>query len=84
MDNVNKAGFKRFYDLAFSKRPAEELYHVTEDPGQLVNLSENPKYEAIQKKLASQLQEHLVRTKDPRALGLDCLLYTSPSPRDRG
>jgi len=71
MDNANKAGFKHFFDLAFSKRPAEELYYVTEDPGQLVNLAGNRKYAAIQKKLASQLQEHLVRTKDPRSLGLD-------------
>ena len=71
MDNANKTGFKHFYDLAFSKRPAEELYYVTEDPEQLVNLARNSKYAAIQKKLAAQLQEHLVRTKDPRALGLD-------------
>ena len=71
MDNKDKPGFKRFYDLAFAKRPAEELYHVTKDPGQVVNLAGKPKYAEIQKKLATRLQEHLVRTKDPRALGLD-------------
>ena len=71
MDNKDKPGFKRFYDLAFAKRPAEELYHVTKDPGQIVNLAGKPKYAEIQKKLAARLQEHLVRTKDPRALGLD-------------
>ncbi|MDG2213964.1 MAG: sulfatase [Verrucomicrobiota bacterium] len=71
MDNKDKPGFKRFYDLAFAKRPAEELYHVSNDPGQIINLAGKPKYSQIQKKLAAQLQEHLVRTKDPRALGLD-------------
>ncbi len=71
MDNKDKPGFKRFYDLAFAKRPDEELYHVTKDPGQIVNLAGKPKYAEIQKKLAARLQEHLVRTKDPRALGLD-------------
>ena len=71
MENKDQAGFKRYYDLAFAKRPAEELYHVGRDPGQLVNLAGNPEFAVIQKKLASQLQTHLVRTKDPRALGLE-------------
>jgi N-sulfoglucosamine sulfohydrolase len=71
MDNKDNPGFKRFYDLAFAKRPAEELYHVTKDPGQISNLAGKPKYTEIQKKLAARLKEHLVFTKDPRALGLD-------------
>ena len=71
MDNKDKPGFKRFYDLAFAKRPAEELYDVRKDPGQVVNLAGKPEYAETQKKLAAQLQKHLVRTKDPRALGLD-------------
>ena len=71
MDNKDKPGFKRFYDLAFAKRPAEELYHVTKDPGQIVNLAGKTGYAEIQQKLAVRLEEHLVRTKDPRALGID-------------
>ncbi len=71
MDNKDKVGFKQFYDLAFAKRPGEELYYVSKDPGQLINLAGKPKYALIQKKLAAELQNHLVRTKDPRALGLD-------------
>jgi len=71
MENKDKGGFKRFYDLAFAKRPAEELYHVSKDPGQLVNLAGNPSFARVQKQLSSQLQERLVQTKDPRALGID-------------
>ncbi|MEL0118328.1 MAG: sulfatase [Opitutae bacterium] len=71
MDNKDRPKFKHFYDLAFAKRPAEELYNVNEDPGQLINLSTKPKYSTIRKKLAQQLKDHLIRTKDPRALGLD-------------
>jgi len=71
MDNKDKPGFKRFYDLAFAKRPAEELYHVGRDPGQLENLAGNPEFASVLKKLSARLQEHLVRTGDPRALGLD-------------
>ena len=71
MDNKDKPGFKRFYDLAFAKRPAEELYDLGKNPDQLVNLAGNPEYAEVQKELRIRLQERLVRTKDPRALGLD-------------
>ncbi|WP_300400289.1 MSMEG_6728 family protein [uncultured Nocardioides sp.] len=44
---------------------------VRKDPGQLENLAGNPEYAEVQKKFRARLQEHLVHTKDPRALGLD-------------
>jgi arylsulfatase A-like enzyme len=71
MDNKDQIGFTRFYDLAFAKRPAEELYSMNKDPGQLVNLVGNPLFAMIHKKLSTQLQQRLVETKDPRALGLE-------------
>jgi hypothetical protein len=71
MDNKDKIGFTKFYDLAFAKRPAEELYSINKDPGQLVNLAGNRKFATIRKQLSAQLQQRLVETKDPRALGLD-------------
>jgi len=71
MDNKDKSAFKHFYDLAFAKRPGEELYSIKSDPGQLVNLAGNPEFAGMQKKMRSQLQKHLIKTKDPRALGLD-------------
>ena len=71
MDNKDKSAFKRFYDLAFAKRPGEELYSIKSDPGQLVNLAGNPEFADMQKKMRSRLQKHLIKTKDPRALGLD-------------
>lgn len=71
MDNKDKSGFGQFYNLAFAKRPAEELYSIKKDPGNLVNLAGNRKFATIQKQLTAQLQQRLVETKDPRALGLD-------------
>ena len=71
MDNKDEPGFKKFYNLAFAKRPAEELYDLATDPEQIVNIAGKPKYATIQKKLNLQLRQHLERTKDPRALGLD-------------
>lgn len=70
MENKDKPGFKHFYDLAFAKRPSEELYLINKDPGQVVNLANNQEYAAIQKKLSKQLRERLIHTEDPRALGL--------------
>jgi len=70
MDNKDESGFKRYYDLAFAKRPSEELYLIDKDPEQVVNLANQPEYKAIQKKLSKQLREKLIQTKDPRALGL--------------
>jgi hypothetical protein len=41
------------------------------DPGQLVNLAGKSEFARVQKQLSARLQERLVLTKDPRALGLD-------------
>ncbi len=71
MDNAEQKGFHRFYELAFGKRPAEELYDLSKDPGQVVNVASDANYAEPRKRLAKALQEHLERTKDPRALGLD-------------
>jgi len=71
MDNKANDPFRRFYDLAFAKRPAEELYAIEKDPGQVNNLAGNPDFAMVQKQLSERLQERLVVTKDPRALGLE-------------
>jgi hypothetical protein len=69
MDKKDEPGFKRLYDLAFAKRPAEELYDIRKDPNQLVNLALQPEYAEARKKLSARLQKYLEKTGDPRALG---------------
>jgi len=68
--------------LAGAKRPAEELYAIKRDPGQLHNLASNPAYDAIRKKLAQQLADEMKRTQDPWATGqgavFDSYLYYAP------
>jgi N-sulfoglucosamine sulfohydrolase len=71
MENAGKAGFKRFHERAFAKRPGNELYDLSKDPHQLVNVAGKPEYADALNRLSGQLQKHLVKTKDPRALGLD-------------
>jgi uncharacterized sulfatase len=69
--------------LAFGKRPAEELYLVTRDPGNLKNLAGTAEHRDAQKRLAARLQEYLVKTRDPRASGegetLDAVMKRFPS-----
>jgi len=59
----------RLFELAFGKRPAEELYDLKKDPGQLNNVAGKPEYAGIQKQLAAALMAELKATKDPRVLG---------------
>jgi N-sulfoglucosamine sulfohydrolase len=58
-----------FFNLAFGKRPAEELYDVKKDPFQLQNLAEQRRYAGVKAKLAARLKKDLLDTQDPRALG---------------
>jgi uncharacterized sulfatase len=60
---------KRLFDLAFAKRPAEELYDLQKDPDQLNNVAAKPEYAKVKKKLAAALIDELKATKDPRVLG---------------
>lgn len=55
--------------LIGSKRPAEELYVIRRDPLQLNNLAGDPAYVHIKEKLAKQLENEMLRTQDPWALG---------------
>jgi len=57
------------FELAFGKRPAEELYDLRKDPGQLNNVAGEPEYATIKSKLAAALMSELKATKDPRVLG---------------
>ncbi|PHS11179.1 MAG: hypothetical protein COA78_10190 [Blastopirellula sp.] len=59
--------------LAFDKRPAEELYKIASDPGQLNNLADMAEFSAVKAKLHQQLFDHLKETKDPRVIGGDVL-----------
>jgi len=70
MDQQGQDGFQKYYAAAFAKRPVEELYRLKDDPGQLSNLAEDPAYAKVRKQLSQQLQDRLVETRDPRALGL--------------
>lgn len=61
--------FGRFFDLAFARRPAEELYDLRVDPGQLRNVAADPAYARERETLERRLMEGLRATSDPRVVG---------------
>lgn len=66
------------FQLAFDKRPWEELYDLRNDPNQLHNLAMDPDYEKIRKGMKEQLFAELRRTNDPRVLGGEEIFESYP------
>ena len=58
-----------YYNLAFAKRPLEELYDIIADPECIHNLASNKNYFEIKEELWIELKMKLEETKDPRISG---------------
>lgn len=61
--------WKPFYELAFAKRPREQLFVIADDPDQIQNVAADPKYESVRAELNQKLMSELTRTNDPRVTG---------------
>ena len=59
----------KYYQLAFGKRPAEELYDMAVDPHCVRNLAGQETHASVKAALWSQLQSELKAQGDPRVLG---------------
>ncbi len=71
--NQKEPGVDKLFDIAFSKRPLEELYDLKIDPDQMKNIALKENYKEIKQRLSNQLNEYLIKTKDPRVLGMDII-----------
>ncbi|MFQ5733072.1 MAG: sulfatase [Planctomycetaceae bacterium] len=69
VEHRGEKGMKTFYQYAFGRRPAEELYDLRKDPHQLDNVATDGRYAAARKKLSSRLMSILKTTGDPRVTG---------------
>ncbi len=58
--------FADLFQMAFGKRPEEELYDLATDPAQMRNVAADPAYSASRDKLRSSLEAYLKQTGDPR------------------
>ena len=66
LDRRHDNPFKKFFDLATAKRPAEELFDLETDPAQLVNVAGDPGYAAVRARLRKDLEAWQRTTGDPR------------------
>lgn len=68
MEHRDEAGVKGLFELAFGKRPAEELYDLKNDPWQMTNVAGKSEYAEKRKELRSELEKWMRETSDPRAV----------------
>ena len=66
IDHRNDPGIDRYFDIAFGRRPAEELYDLKNDPHQIKNVADDPAYADARKQLSTRLMTVLKDTGDPR------------------
>ena len=60
---------KPLFDLAFDKRPEEELYDLKTDPYQMNNVAGDSDYTEAKSEMKKRLIKYLTDTKDPRVVG---------------
>lgn len=65
----NRQSEPKFFDLAFGKRPQEELYILASDPDQINNVAMQTEYADIKTQLHQRLMAELKRFGDPRVVG---------------
>ena len=75
-------------DMAFGKRPAEQLFDVRRDPANRDNLADDAGYAQIKRLLSAKLDRHRARTADPRIIGrgheLDAVMRRFPTLGSNG
>jgi hypothetical protein len=73
---------RSLFELAFGKRPAEELYDLRRDPWQINNVASSAGYAGVRQRLAGELEAYLRETGDPRVVGgkpiWDTAMYYQP------
>jgi len=63
------SSFDEHYRMAFGKRPAEELYHVSEDPDCIKNMANDATLAITMRNLRDQMEKTLREEGDPRMNG---------------
>jgi len=69
MDHRNLPSVKPLFDMAFGKRPAEELYELKNDPYNMKNVADLPENKQKKEALKNQLHQWMKEKNDPRLDG---------------
>ena len=70
--------WKSLFNLAYGKRPREELYDLKSDPHQMTNVANLDKYAGVRRELEAKLMDELKRTSDPRLIDDGKFFETPP------
>ena len=65
----NEPTWRPYYQRAFGRRPAEELYDLRKDRWQVDNVADQAAYAETKLRLRQRLMEQLIHTDDPRVVG---------------
>lgn len=68
-EGKDTAEFGAYFQAAFAKRPPEELYDIALGASQMSNAAASDALAAVKASLSARLDERLLSTSDPRALG---------------
>jgi hypothetical protein len=74
----NDPQWKPLFELAYGKRPREELYDLKADPHQVKNVAADEKYAQVGAELEKRLMDELRRTGDPRLVDDGKFFETPP------
>jgi hypothetical protein len=66
VENRHHTDFVKYFELAFGKRPARELYVLADDPDQINNRVGDPELAEVEEELYGRLMEELISKGDPR------------------
>jgi len=75
-------GIDKYFDFAFGRRPAEELYDLRKDPHQMTNVAGEAAYAEARDKASERLMSILKETNDPRVVG-DGTTFDKPPFSDK-
>lgn len=77
---------KKYWQLAFGKRPAEEFYDLRRDPDCLTNLAEQPPSRATKEAMRKRMERALRAQGDPRMFGRGAIFdnYVYAEEKGRG
>lgn len=83
----NETEIAPFFELAFGRRPGEELFDLRTDPDCVHNIAADPQFDSIRSQLKDRLMHELKSSGDPRVTGsgttFDDPPFTDPNPKGK-
>ncbi len=82
LNNRRNGVDKTYWQMAFGKRPTEELFDLKKDPDCVNNLAALPKYQSVKKAMEKEMEAKLLAQGDLRMMGYGHLYEQHPFSQD--